>query len=349
MSQVSNPFLNKEQMMSRVLGDFGVKINTVSLDEGRYFDRYSVRLKSGYRSSKIDRILDDVGMSFKSEATPKGEINLSNGSYDILIQKSKIESPDMMGMFSNLPEDMVMPIALGKDEKGERVYFDLNAIPNVLVAGTTGSGKSVLLHNIVLSLLHNDTIIYLFDPKLVEFSPYASVKKNIFIGHTSSELSFNLKIILSEVKRRFNLFKENGVRNIKEFNNRSPIKLSPIAIVIDEWADLCLDNPSIQTTLCKIAQIGRAAGVSFVLATQRPSAKVISGLIKANFPGRISLKVASATDSRIILDEVGAEKITAKGQGYFIGAGDKKITFRTGYIADIDLAIKEVLNNVTSR
>lgn len=332
----------KTDNMRGLLSDFGIKLSKVEVDESRYFDRYKISLSRGSRFSKIESVLDDIGLTLRSVSKPKGELNMPNGSYDIIIQKKYIESPDMKSMISRIPSEMTIPVALGVDLAGNDIFFDLNEIPNLLVAGTTGSGKSVLLHNIILSLLKSGNTVFVVDPKLVEFSCYNKAGKSVFVGSTEEFFKKTIDFLSLEISKRFQIFGRLGCRNISDFNKKFSKSFQPIVLVIDEWADLAMKNNSYQSMLCKIAQIGRAAGISIVLATQRPSADIISGKIKANFPGRIALRVASSVDSRVIIDDVGAENLKNKGSGIFIGGDGVALRFRTGYIEDVENYIKEI-------
>ena len=215
---------------------------------------------------------------------------------------------------------------------------DLNTLPNILVGGTTGSGKSVLLHSFILSLLGSDAFLYLVDPKMVEFGVYSDLNAVKALVHSAEETNDIIEEVRTLMETRFYHLHKSGARNAIEYNRRVEPKnrMKPIVMVVDEWADLVLQDKTIQKSLCLVAQKGRAAGISIILATQRPSCRVISGLIKANFSGRVALKVASAIDSRVILDCKGAEKITDIGTGLYLdGSLSKPLLFRAPYITDI--------------
>jgi S-DNA-T family DNA segregation ATPase FtsK/SpoIIIE len=282
-------------------------------------------------------------MFLNSKRIPDGSIDMSNGTYNISVQKEVVPSPDMISLMKSLKGfEGNVKIALGVDESGKEILFDLNSVPNVIVGGTTGSGKSVLMHNMILScILSKDVEVVLIDPKRVEFSIYEGFAKTI---KSSSDFKEYLCSLDSEMSKRYDIFERFKCRSISEFNMKyRSIRMNPIVVFVDEWADIFMSDHSIQNDLCKIAQKGRASGISFVLATQRPSTDIISGIIKANFPGRIALKVASGHDSRTILDACGAEKITEKGDGFFISGDKGAIRFKTGYIKNIQEVLEWAL------
>ncbi len=333
----------REEKLFRLLHSFGIKTESVSLDRRKFFDVYDVKLSSGVRSSKIDKVLIDIGMSMESHAHPVGTPIMKEGVYRIEIQREEIDSPTFDEVYQSFHKNHYAPIALGTDSLGESFSVDLNSIPNLLVGGTTGSGKSVLLHSFILSLIGSDANLYLIDPKMVEFGIYSDLKCVKSLVHTAEEADQVIGEVKDLMDSRFHYLHKTRSRNVVEYNKKvdQRSKMQPIVIVVDEWADIVLQNKDIQKTLCLVAQKGRAAGISIILATQRPSCRVISGLIKANFPGRVALKVASAVDSRVIMDARGAEKITDVGTGFYLDGGlSKPKLFRAPFIVDIE---KELL------
>jgi len=328
----------KEEKLFSLLKSFGIKTEYVELDKKRFFDIYSIKLANGTRSSRLDRVLVDVGMAMSSHSHPNGYPVMKDGVYKIEVQREEIESPTFMQVYNAFPKNYYAPIALGIDSFGELMHTDINSIPNLLVGGTTGSGKSVLLHSFILSLLGSDTDLYLIDPKMVEFGIYRDLNSVKKIVHSAEDAAFLIDEVRSIMEVRFSLLHKFKVRSAAEYNRGASPKtrLRPIVIVVDEWADIVLQDKEVQKTLCLVAQKGRAAGISIILATQRPSCRVVSGLIKANFPGRIALKVASAVDSRVILDQGGAEKISDIGTGLYLDGGlSKPKLFRAPNIVDI--------------
>jgi S-DNA-T family DNA segregation ATPase FtsK/SpoIIIE len=329
----------KEERLINILKSFNISIRTIEIIESKFFDIFNIKLCSGVKSSKVDKVLTEIGLEFESQSTPRGYPVMKEGVYRIEIQHSKIECPDLTE-FLDEAEGMFAPIVMGTDSFGNKVVKDLNKMPNLLVGGTTGSGKSVVLHNFILSLIHSGADIYLVDPKMVEFSAYEDVKEVKSIVSFFEDFENTIEYLKSLMQIRFKLLKTSRSRNVHEFNakaNKESDKLKPIVLVIDEWADIVLQNPKIQKPLCYLAQKGRAAGISIILATQRPSANVVSGLIKANFPGRLALKVASSIDSRVILDSTGAEGINDPGVGLYLdGSISEPIMFKSPYIEDLE-------------
>lgn len=209
---------------------------------------------------------------------------------------------------------MELPISLGRDGSGE-VFVDLAAMPHLLVAGTTGSGKSVFLNSILLDLLERaDPNLILFDPKRVEFFPY---KKITHVYVEADDQIVVLDWLAQEMDRRFLQLEGRGVRDIDQYNTERPLddRMRRIVVVIDELANLMLAHKArVEVPLTRVAQMARAVGIHLVLATQRPTVDVVTGLLKANIPARVSFGVITSTDSRVILDEEGAENLIDKGQ-----------------------------------
>ena len=335
----------KEEKMFTLLSSFGIKTDYVKLSSKKFFDIYDIKLSPGVRSSRLDRMLVDIGMAIESHAHPVGYPVMKDGVYRIEVQKTEIDSPSFEEVRGSFSPESFAPIALGVDSHGDNYSVDLNKIPNLLVGGTTGSGKSVLLHSFILSLISKDACLYLIDPKTVEFSIYSGLDSVKSIVSSVEDASLLIEEVRDLMEVRFSHLSKSKARSVSEFNKRvRPEKrMRPVVIVVDEWADLVLQDSNIQKSLCLVAQKGRAAGISIILATQRPSCKVISGLIKANFPGRIALKVASAVDSRVILDSKGAEKITDIGTGLYLdGATSKPILFRAPFIEDVSEELEKI-------
>lgn len=328
----------EESRLLNILKSFKVGVSSISLDRGRFFDYYDIRLAPGVRASKIDRLLMDIGLAMGAKSIPNGSVIMSDGIYRLSVQREEILSPTFGQMLNKYNENYYMPLFLGVSESGELVYKDLNKIPNLIVGGTTGSGKSVLLHSFIMSLLNSDVGLYLCDPKMVEFDRYSPFSAVRSISTSVNEISETIKTLVRIMNSRFSMLSKNNVRSASEFLGKNgERKMQPLCLVIDEWADLVLQEKSLQKELSILAQKGRAAGISIILATQRPAASVISGLIKANFPGRIAMRVASAVDSRVILDCSGAEKIDKIGTGLIIdGRSSEPVLFRAPNISDID-------------
>jgi S-DNA-T family DNA segregation ATPase FtsK/SpoIIIE len=336
----------KEERFFSLLNSFGVKAEYVKLESKKFFDVYDIKLSPGVRSSKLDRMLVDLGMAIESHAHPVGYPVLKDGVYRVEVQKAALESPALQSVMRSFNPSSYSPIALGSDHHGEPFSIDLNKIPNLLVGGTTGSGKSVLLHSFILSLLKCDACLYLVDPKTVEFNMYSDLHSVKSLVHTVEGAHLLIEDVRALMETRFSYLSKAKARSAADYNKRvaPENRMKPIVVVVDEWADLVLQDKDIQKPLCLVAQKGRAAGISIILATQRPSCRVISGLIKANFPGRVAMKVASAVDSRVILDSNGAEKISDIGTGLYVdGTTSKPVLFRAPYIEDVSAEL-DIIN-----
>lgn len=333
-------FDNFSTDIERILHGFGVSVVKAEKHKKSNFDIYDLTLSSGTKISKIEGLLPELGLSLKSKSIPRGYSVWDKGVYRIEVQNSPLKSYDVSGYFSEF-ENKFCPIVLGSDIYGNKICPDLSDFPNLLIGGATGSGKSVVLHNVIISLIKNNAEIYLVDPKMVEFSAYEECENIKRIIYSIDEAESIIQSAKEEMNRRFALLRKSKSRNVKEYNLKSSEKMKPYVLVIDEWADLILEDKKIEKPLCQVAQKGRAAGMCIVLATQRPSSKVISGLIKANFLGRVCMRVSNSTNSRIILDSSGGEKITEKGMGIFKNKDSKYITFKSPYVEDIEGFLEE--------
>jgi len=334
---------SKESKLFNILKSFKISVSSITLESGKFFDYYYIKLSPGVRFSKIDRILLDIGLALGAQSIPGGSIILKKGAYKLSVQVREIKSPTFSKMLNDYNKDYYMPIFFGVSESGRFIYKDLNKIPNLIVGGTTGSGKSVLLHSFIMSLLKSNTSIYLCDPKVVEFDRYKVFKNVKAVVNSVDEMSAIIKDLTAIMNKRFSILRKKRLRAASESRSTSGLTMPPICLVIDEWADLVLQEKGLQKELSVLAQKGRAAGISIILATQRPSASVISGLIKANFPGRVALRVASAVDSRVILDKSGAEKIDSIGTGLIVDAtSSEPMLFRAPNIENIDKELESL-------
>lgn len=341
----------KVKLFENVLSSFKINYDFVKNTSGEFFDIYDIRLSPGSTFKKIEKILPDLGVQFSSHSIPRGYPVYKDGVFRVEIQKRELAQKTFLELYKD-NKDFYIPITLGVNTDGSHFQVDLNKIPNLLIGGIPGSGKSVLLNSIILSLIYNDADLYLVDPKMVEFNLYAPFKNTKILATTVEETFELIKEVNEVMEDRFEILRWSNSRNVHEYNESRPPqkKLSPVVVVIDEWADIVLQNKAIQKPLCSIAQKGRAAGISIVLATQRPSSSVISGLIKANFSGRICLRVASNVDSRVILDRSGGEKIMNIGEGLYL---DQRLSepkmFKSTFIEDpqsILMSNKKVKNSL---
>jgi DNA segregation ATPase FtsK/SpoIIIE, S-DNA-T family len=336
MKVTFGPVLKKTKIdkLLETLEHLGIKCSNIYIDENEYIDKYDILLSPGVKVSKVNRALIDIGLAMRAQATPIGYPIMKDGVYRIEILKKELESRVFSDLYKKR-DDLYAPITLGIDSNGHKFVVDLQTLPNLLVGGIPGSGKSVLLHSIILSLIGIDAKLFLVDPKMVEFNMYDEISCIETIENTVEGVHQIISDVTEIMDSRFERLSSSKCRNALEYNHNRKVKMSPVVIVIDEWADIVLQDKTIQRSLCVVAQKGRAAGISIVMATQRPSVSVISGLIKANFSGRIAMRVASRIDSRIILDDSGAENITDVAMGLY---SDHKTNglrlFRAPFIED---------------
>lgn len=234
-----------------------------------------------------------------------------------------------------------MDILIGYNSQGQIVTRDLTKMPHLLVAGTTGSGKSVLMHSIICSLIYNnnadDLQLALIDPKRVELSLYKKLGHVYKVAINPQESIDLLDDLINDMEYRYTKMEKHDIRDIKEYINQSGDRLPTIVLVIDELAHLVLSDKNIEKKIVVLASMGRAAGIHIIAATQRPDAKVLSGLLRANLPSRIALRVNKAAESRIILDDKGAEELKGRGDMLLSMGGNKPVRLQGFYIKDSDL------------
>ena len=301
--------------------DFGVQGKITKISTGPVVTLNEFEPAAGVKVSKIVNLSEDIARNTSSESarisTIPGSstigIELPNSSRDNVMLREIISSPK----FNN--KDLKLPIALGKSISGQPLIGDLTSMPHLLIAGTTGSGKSVCINTIILSLLyrHKPEIckFILIDPKMLELSTYEGIPHLLCPVITEAKKAASvLGWVVKEMENRYKLMTKVGVRNIDSYNAKHKISMPYIVVIVDEMSDLMLvASKDIENCIQKLSQMARAAGIHIIMATQRPSVDVITGTIKANFPTRISFQVSSKIDSRTILGEQGAEQLLGKG------------------------------------
>lgn len=309
--------------IEKVLDNFGVNAKVVGHTEGPNVWQFHVTPGPGQAISSILKLEDDLALRLSAQAVRI--LQIPGQSY--LGIELPNPSPDIV-RFTELDPDcskFTLPLTLGVTPDGTTMCADLAAMPHLLVAGTTGSGKSVALHTMILSLIGtydaDELAFVMIDPKQVELSYYTDLPHMMFEAATDLDTAIErLNWLVEEMEARFTVLSDIGVRDIAAYNQRvnADDRLPYIVTVIDELADLMLSGKKlIEDPLVRLAQKARAVGIHMIVATQRPSSKVITGLIKANFPTRIALRVASKIDSRVILDANGAESLLGKGDMLF--------------------------------
>ena len=349
------------QKLVDTLASFGVRTRVLDISRGPAVTRYEVQPMAGVKISRITSLADDIALNLavadvRMEAPIPGKpavgIEVPNHKRQAVYIRSVFESQSFLRMSSPLG------IALGKDIAGVAQVADLCKMPHLLIAGSTGSGKSVCVNSIIMSLVFRsspeDVKLLLIDPKVVELAEYNGIPHLLMPVVTEPKKAAGaLGSAVQEMERRYRMFAENNVRDIKSFNKlaaeRPDLEKMPyIAIVIDELADLMMVvGKDVEDSICRIAQKARAAGMHLIVATQRPSVDVITGLIKANIPSRIAFAVSSQVDSRTILDGAGAEKLLGQGDMLFMPVGAPKPTRIQGTFVR-DEEISRVLDFIKS-
>ncbi|NLB17345.1 MAG: DNA translocase FtsK, partial [Syntrophomonadaceae bacterium] len=301
----------------------------------------------GIKVSKILSLTDDLQLSLAAKAIRIEAPIPGKSAVGIEVPNEKITPVGLKNILgSNIFENAAhnLTIALGEDISGNPVVANLAEMPHLLIAGSTGSGKSVCLNSIIISLLFKaspeELRLVLIDPKMVEMTMFNGIPHLMApVVTDAKKAAMVLRWMLSEMEKRYKRFSENGVRDIYRYNEINPERLPFIVIVIDELADLMMVAPvDVEDAICRLAQMARAAGIHLVVATQRPSVDVVTGIIKANIPSRIAFAVSSQTDSRTILDTGGAEKLLGRGDMLFFPVGAAKpIRIQGAYVSDDDL------------
>jgi S-DNA-T family DNA segregation ATPase FtsK/SpoIIIE len=316
-------------IIEQTLQSFGVKAKVVDVMVGPAVTQYALNIALGTKVSRISNLKTDLALalaaptgSVRIEAPIPGTsyvgIEIPNAERETVFIRELIESEEMKS------NNMDLPVSVGKRIDGKAVITDLRKMPHLLVAGATGSGKSVLTNSFIISLLMKRTPdevrMIMVDPKQVELSDYNGIPHLLTPVITDMQKVLNsLKWAIVEMEKRYTIFRHSHVRNLSDYNQKMGFSAMPyIIIIIDEMADLMLScGAEVETAIVKLAQKARATGIHLLLATQRPSVDVLTGLIKANIPGRVGMSVATQVDSRVILDQVGAETLLGRGDMLF--------------------------------
>jgi S-DNA-T family DNA segregation ATPase FtsK/SpoIIIE len=333
--------------MQQLLKQLKINADVIGKDTNDSIVKYYLKLHPGEKINSIENNIREIALGIKSFGFPIVRLIPEKGiiSLEVLTKEQKtINFSDMKELLLN--SDLNLPVILGKTYDGKNIIADITKMPHLLVAGTTGSGKSVLLHSIICSLiLGTNTKLALIDPKYVEFLCYKDIKDLIYpIANYSNEAQSILSDLVCEMDSRFRLMSKLYVKDISEYNKiKSKKPLPYIVLIIDEFSDLMqTSKKEFQDELCRLAQKSRACGIHIIIATQRPSADVITGIIKANFPARVSCKVTSAINSRVILDQKGAEKLLGNGDAIIDSPVYNMLRFKGAYLNTKD--IQDVCN-----
>ena len=338
------------EFLEKILLDFGVNGNIKKVSHGPVVTLNEFEPAAGIKVSKIINLSDDIARNTSSESARIATIP-GRSTVGIELPNSTRENVYLGEIISNsdfLKKDNKLPIALGKNISGFPIIGDLAAMPHLLIAGTTGSGKSVCINTIILSLLYRHTPdkckFILIDPKMLELSTYEGIPHLLCPVITEAKKAASvLGWVVKEMESRYRLMTKEGVKNIDSYNVKHKLAMPYIVVVVDEMSDLMLvAGKEIENYIQKLSQMARAAGIHIIMATQRPSVDVITGTIKANFPTRISFQVTSKIDSRTILGEQGAEQLLGKGDMLYMSAANKIIRIHAPFVSENEI---EKVNN----
>jgi DNA segregation ATPase FtsK/SpoIIIE, S-DNA-T family len=338
------------EFLEKILMDFGVNGNIKKVSHGPVVTLNEFEPAAGVKVSKIINLSDDIARNTSSESARIATIPGSN-TVGIELPNNLRENVYLSEILSNTDfkkKEIKLPIALGKNISGKPVVGDLASMPHLLIAGTTGSGKSVCINTIILSLLYRHTPdkckFILIDPKMLELSTYEGIPHLLCPVITEAKKAASvLGWVVKEMESRYRLMTKEGVRNIDGYNTKHKLPMPYIVVVVDEMSDLMLvAGKEIENYIQKLSQMARAAGIHIIMATQRPSVDVITGTIKANFPTRISFQVTSKIDSRTILGEQGAEQLLGKGDMLYMSSANRIVRIHAPFVSDNEI---EKINN----
>jgi len=336
--------------LEKILLDFGVSGSIKKVSHGPVVTLNEFEPAAGVKVSKIINLSDDIARNTSSESARIATIP-GRSTIGIELPNSTRENVYLSEILLNsdfAKKDIRLPIALGKNISGIPVVGDLASMPHLLIAGTTGSGKSVCINTIILSLLYRHTPdkckFILIDPKMLELSSYEGIPHLLCPVITEAKKAASvLGWVVKEMENRYRLMTKEGVRNIGSYNAKHSLAMPYIVVVVDEMSDLMLvAGKEIENYIQKLSQMARAAGIHIIMATQRPSVDVITGTIKANFPTRISFQVTSKIDSRTILGEQGAEQLLGKGDMLYMSSANRIVRIHAPFVSDSEI---EKVNN----
>ena len=349
-NNISNNENYDPKFLEKILLDFGVSGNIKKVSQGPVVTLNEFEPAAGVKVSKIINLSDDIARNTSSESARIATIPGSNtiGIELPNLGRENVYLSEILNNSNFKKREIKLPIALGKNISGEPIIEDLASMPHLLIAGTTGSGKSVCINTIILSLLYRHTPdkckFILIDPKMLELSTYEGVPHLLCPVITEAKKAASvLGWVVKEMESRYRLMTKDGVRNIDGYNTKHKLPMPYIVVVVDEMSDLMLvAGKEIENYIQKLSQMARAAGIHIIMATQRPSVDVITGTIKANFPTRISFQVTSKIDSRTILGEQGAEQLLGKGDMLYMSSANKIVRIHAPFVSDNEI---EKINN----
>jgi DNA segregation ATPase FtsK/SpoIIIE, S-DNA-T family len=356
--QIKEDLTNNARVLEETLDDFGITVKITDIERGPIITRYELEPAPGVKINRIVTLGDDIALAMKAQSVrivapipgkARVGVEVPNTTSSLVYVKEIIASKEFHD------SDSKLTIALGKDIAGTAVIAHLDDMPHMLIAGTTGSGKTVCVNSVILSLLMrctpNELKFVMIDPKMVELAPFNGLPHLLCpVVTDSKKASGALNWVVNEMERRYRLLADAGARNIRAYNEKNSDQSLPyIVVIIDEFADLMVvARDQVESAVTRLAQLSRAVGIHLVLATQRPSVDVITGVIKANMPARISFKVASKVDSRTVLDMNGADKLLGRGDMLFLRPQDAKLTRAQGALVT-DVEIEKVVDFIKAQ
>jgi len=354
--QIKEDLAANARILEETLEDFGISVKVTDIERGPVITRYELEPAPGVKLNRIVTLSDDIALAMKAQSVRiiapipgKGRVGVEVPN----TQSSFVYLKEVLASDEFKKAESILTLALGKDITGKPIVANLNDMPHLLIAGTTGSGKTVCVNSLILALLFkaapHELKFVMIDPKMVELASFNGLPHLLCpVVTEAKKASHALSWAVNEMEERYKLLAKVGVRNIEAYNEREePIPY--IVVIIDEFADLMtVAADQIENAVTRLAQLSRAVGIHLILATQRPSVNVITGVIKANLPARISFKVASKVDSRTVLDMNGADKLLGKGDMLFLRPGESKLIRIQGTLVD-DKEIERVVGFIKSQ
>ncbi|MBU3958299.1 MAG: DNA translocase FtsK [Candidatus Omnitrophica bacterium] len=353
---IKEDLASNARILEETLEDFAISVKVTDIERGPVITRYELEPAPGVKLNRIVALSDDIALTMKAQSVRivapipgKGRVGVEvpNTQSSFVYLKEILTSREFQEAKSGLS------LAIGKDIAGQSVVTDLGDMPHLLIAGTTGSGKTVCVNSLILSMLFrlapHELKLLMVDPKMVELAPFNGLPHLLCpVVTDAKKASLALNWVVNEMEERYRLFAKAGTRNIEIYNGKQE-KIPYIIVIIDELADLMVvARDQIENAITRLAQLSRAVGIHLILATQRPSVNVVTGVIKANFPARISFKVASKVDSRTVLDSNGADKLLGKGDLLFLLPGESKLIRAQGSLVT-DKEISRVVDFIKSQ
>lgn len=349
--QIKEDLASNAKILEETLADFGISAHVTDIERGPVITRYELEPAPGVKVQKIASLSDDIALTMKAQSVrivapipgkARVGVEVPNIQSSLVYLKEVLATSEFQNTKSKLT------LALGKDIAGKPVITDLADMPHLLIAGTTGSGKTVCVNSLIMSMLYrstpNEIKFLMIDPKMVEMAPFNGLPHLICPVVTDyKKVSAALNWVVNEMEERYQLLAKASTRNIELYNQKEE-PLPYIIVIVDELADLmAVAANHIENAITRLAQLSRAVGIHLILATQRPSVDVITGVIKANFPARISFKVSSKVDSRTVLDANGADKLLGRGDLLFMRPGESKLIRAQGTLVQ-DKEIERVVS-----